>query len=203
MRAGVTMPVPDGVVLHHDTQLAPDVTVEPHVVFGPGVTVAGGATVRAFSHLEGASVAEGAEVGPYARLRPGAQIGEGAKIGNFVEVKNATFAQGAKANHLAYIGDAAIGAKANVGAGTITCNYDGANKHRTEVGEGAFIGTNTSLVAPVRVGAGAITAAGSVITEDVPDDALAVGRARQTTKADLGRRIRERNLAIKKAKTQV
>ena len=199
MRSGVSMTMPESVVLHHDTELAADCVVEPYTVFGPRVFVDRGARIRAFSHLEDARVGADCEVGPYARLRPGSVLERGAKIGNFVEVKKSRFGEGAKANHLAYVGDAQIGAGANIGAGTITCNYDGANKHSTEVGAGAFIGTNTSLVAPVSIGAGAITAAGSVITSDVPNDALALGRARQANKPGLGRRIRERNLAIKAA----
>jgi bifunctional UDP-N-acetylglucosamine pyrophosphorylase/glucosamine-1-phosphate N-acetyltransferase len=181
----------------HDTQIGRDVTIEPNVVFGPGVIVADGATVRAFSHLEGCVVERGAVVGPYARLRPGSTIGEGAKIGNFVETKKAEIAAGAKVNHLSYIGDAGVGPGANIGAGTITCNYDGVLKHRTEIGPGAFIGSNTSLVAPVTVGAEAMVAAGSVITEDVPDQALALARADQSNKPGLARRLRARLLALK------
>jgi len=182
MAAGVTLVAPETVFFSHDTRLAEDVTVEPNVVFGPGVTVGPDATIRAFSHLEGADIAAGAVVGPYARVRPDSRIGENARIGNFVEIKASVVAAGAKVNHLAYIGDSAVGAGANVGAGTITCNYDGVKKSRTEIGEGAFIGSNTALVAPVAVGRNALVAAGSVITEDVPDDALAVGRGRQVIK---------------------
>ncbi len=181
LAAGVTLIAPESVYFSHDTELGPDATVEPHVVFGPGVTIESGARVRAFSHLEGATVRGGAEVGPFARLRPGADIGAGAKVGNFVEIKNATLGAGAKAGHLSYLGDAVIGAKANIGAGTITCNYDGVAKHKTVIGPGAFIGSDTALVAPVTVGAGAYTGSGSVITSDVPDDALAVARGRQKT----------------------
>lgn len=197
MEGGATLPAPETVYFAHDTQVGRDVTIEPNVVFGPGVIVADGATVRAFSHLEGCVVERGAVVGPYARLRPGSLIGEGAKIGNFVETKKTEIASGAKINHLTYIGDASVGSGANIGAGTITCNYDGVLKHRTEIGEGAFIGSNTSLVAPVLIGAGAMIAAGSVITQDVPDQALALARADQNNKPGLARRLRERLLALK------
>jgi len=196
---GVTLTDPSTVSFSHDTKLGQDVIIEPNVVFGPGVTVESGATIRSFSHLEGCSVASEAIIGPYARLRPGADIGTGARIGNFVEVKNATFAAGAKANHLTYVGDASVGAKANIGAGTITCNYDGYLKHRTEIGEEAFIGSNTALVAPVNVGARATVAAGSVIVSDVGDDDLAVARGRQATKVGLAARLRTA-LAEEKAK---
>jgi bifunctional UDP-N-acetylglucosamine pyrophosphorylase / glucosamine-1-phosphate N-acetyltransferase len=180
--AGVTLVAPETVFFSHDTKLGSDVTIEPNVVFGPGVTVADNVTIRAFSHLEGAAIASGAIVGPFARLRPGARIGAGAHIGNFVEIKAADVGEGAKINHLAYVGDARVGAKTNVGAGTITCNYDGVNKHLTDIGKSAFIGSNASLVAPVKIGDGAYIASGSVITEDVPADALAFGRARQVNK---------------------
>ncbi len=179
LEAGVTLIAPETVFFAHDTELAADVTVEPHVVFGPGVRAEAGAVIRAFSHLEGAHIGAGAQVGPYARLRPGADIGEAARIGNFVEVKNTRLEAGAKASHLTYLGDAEVGAGANIGAGTITCNYDGFAKHRTVIGPGAFIGSDTALVAPVTVGAGAITGAGSVIIGDVPDDALAIARGEQ------------------------
>jgi len=179
---GVTMPAPDTVMFAFDTQLEPGVTVEPYVVFAPGVRVRGGAVIRAFSHLEGADVEAGAIIGPYARLRPGAKIGAGAHVGNFVEIKQATLAEGAKVNHLSYIGDGSIGARTNVGAGTIFCNYDGFDKFYTHIGADAFIGSNTALVAPVRVGDGAMTGSGSVITHDVPDDALALGRGVQVDK---------------------
>ncbi|MBI5112914.1 MAG: bifunctional UDP-N-acetylglucosamine diphosphorylase/glucosamine-1-phosphate N-acetyltransferase GlmU [Rhodovulum sp.] len=180
--AGVCMAAPDTVHLAFDTRLGRDVTVEPYVVFGPGVTVAEGATIRAFSHLEGARVGPGAIVGPYARLRPGAVLERDVHVGNFVEVKASTVEAGAKANHLAYIGDARVGAGANVGAGTITCNYDGTAKHRTDIGAGAFIGSNSSLVAPVTIGDGAYVGSGSVITADVPPDGLAIARGRQVVK---------------------
>lgn len=192
MAGGATLIAPESVFLAHDTILGRDVTVEPHVVFGPGVRVEDGATIHAFSHLEGARVASGASIGPYARLRPGADIGEGARIGNFVEVKNTTFGAGAKANHLSYVGDAEIGAGANVGAGVITCNYDGFGKHRTIVGEGAFVGSNAALVAPVTIGAGAYVGSGSVVTKDVSADSLAVARGRQIEKAGWAASFRAR-----------
>ena len=168
MEAGVTLVAPETVFLSADTRLGRDVVVEPNVTFGPGVTVGEGARIRSFSHLEGAAVGAGALVGPFARLRPGAVLEEEVHVGNFVEVKAARLGAGAKANHLSYIGDSEVGARTNIGAGTITCNYDGVNKFRTIIGEGAFIGSNTALVAPVTVGAGAIVAAGSVVTRDVP-----------------------------------
>jgi bifunctional UDP-N-acetylglucosamine pyrophosphorylase/glucosamine-1-phosphate N-acetyltransferase len=186
MDHGATLIQPESVVFSHDTRLGRDVTVGPNVVFGPGVEVEDEVEIRAFCHLEGCVVKRGAIIGPFARLRPGAVIGARAHVGNFVELKAAVLGEGAKANHLSYLGDAEIGAGANVGAGTITCNYDGVNKHRTVIGEGAFIGSDTALVAPVRVGARAITAAGSVITEDVPDDALAIARGRQVNKQGRG-----------------
>lgn len=182
MRAGATLIAPDTVHFSADTNLGRDVIVEPNVVFGPGVDVADGVTIRAFSHLEGARIESGATVGPFARLRPGAKIEAGAHIGNFVEIKASTVGVGAKVNHLAYIGDATVGAKSNIGAGVITCNYDGFSKYRTEIGEGAFVGTNSSLVAPVKIGAGAYVGSGSVITDDVEAEALALGRGRQVQK---------------------
>ncbi len=201
MVSGVSMIAPETVFLSHDTEIGQDALIEPNVVFGPGVTVEGGAVIHAFSHLEGAHVAAGATVGPFARLRPGANLAEGAKVGNFCEVKKAEIGKGAKVNHLSYIGDAVIGANANIGAGTITCNYDGVNKHETRIGEGAFIGSNSALVAPVSVGAGAFVASGSVITEDVPADALALGRARQEIKPERAKAIRARNDAIKASRS--
>jgi bifunctional UDP-N-acetylglucosamine pyrophosphorylase/glucosamine-1-phosphate N-acetyltransferase len=194
---GVTLTAPDTVHFSHDTWIGRDAVVEPYVVFGPGVTVETGATIRAFSHLEGCHVSAGAVVGPYARLRPGAEIGNDARIGNFVEVKASEIGEGAKVNHLTYIGDASVGDGANIGAGTITCNYDGVFKHRTTIGARAFIGSDTMLVAPVTVGAGAMTATGSVITQDVPDGALAVGRARQETKPGFATRFFEKLRAQK------
>jgi len=187
----VAMPAPETVHLSWDTSLAPGVTVEPYVVFGPGVTVEAGAVIRAFSHLEGAVVRVGALIGPYARLRPGADIGEEAHIGNFVEVKKVTVGKGAKANHLSYLGDGSIGAGANIGAGTIFCNYDGFFKYDTHVGAGAFVGSNTALVAPISVGAGAYIGSGSVITKDVGADALALERGTQVEKAGWAARFRQ------------
>lgn len=192
MAAGVTLIDPDSVYLSADIRFGTDIVVEPSVVFGPGVTVGDEVEIRSFSHIEGASIEAGATVGPFARLRPGAVVGERAHVGNFVEMKKARLGPGAKANHLTYLGDAEVGEGANIGAGTITCNYDGYGKYRTEIGAGAFIGSNSALVAPVSVGAGAIVGAGSTITNDVPDDALAIGRGEQTTVADGGRRFRER-----------
>ena len=182
-----------------DTRLGRDCTIEPHVVFGPGVTIADGAVIHAFCHIEGATIAKGCSVGPFARLRPGTVLGENAKVGNFVEMKKATLGTGAKVNHLSYIGDAEIGADTNIGAGTITCNYDGFGKYGTVIGEGAFIGSNTALVAPVTVGAGAIVGAGSVITKDVEADSLAVERSDQKGIAGWAKRFRERMLAKKAA----
>ncbi len=184
LAGGATLVDPSSVHFSFDTQIGADAEIEPFVVFGPGVKVHSGATIRSFSHLEGCEVLAGAIIGPYARLRPGTEIREDAKIGNFVEVKNATFEAGAKANHLSYIGDARVGAKANIGAGTITCNYDGFNKSRTDIGAGAFIGSNSALVAPVTIGDGAIVGAGSTIAKDVSKDALALTRAPQKAYGD-------------------
>ncbi len=200
MRDGVTLIAPETVFFSYDTQLGRDVVVEPNVVFGPGVKVADNVTIRAFSHLEGANIGQGAEIGPYARLRPGAVIGAKAKIGNFVEIKKAELSEGAKVNHLSYIGDATIGAGANIGAGTITCNYDGFFKYRTEIGAGAFIGSNSALVAPVKIGAGAIVGAGSVVTKDVEADALCLVRPAQDGKPGWAARFRARMQARKAAK---
>ena len=200
MRDGVTLIAPETVFFAYDTQVGRDVVIEPNVVFGPGVTVADDVMIRAFSHLEGASVGKGAEVGPYARLRPGADIGAQAKIGNFVEIKKAEISEGAKVNHLSYIGDASIGAGANIGAGTITCNYDGFFKYRTEIGAGAFIGSNSALVAPVKIGAGAIVGAGSVVTKDVEADALCLVRPAQEGKSGWAARFRTGMQARKAAK---
>jgi len=191
LEAGVSMIAPETVFLCADTKFGKDVTIEPNVVFGPGVTVEDGATIRSFSHLEGAHVGKGARVGPFARLRPGTDLGKGVHIGNFVEVKEAKIEAGAKANHLAYIGDARVGADANIGAGTITCNYDGVAKYRTDIGKGAFIGSNSALVAPVRIGDGAYIGTGSVITKDVPAGALALARAKQTVKEGWAKRLRQ------------
>jgi bifunctional UDP-N-acetylglucosamine pyrophosphorylase/glucosamine-1-phosphate N-acetyltransferase len=193
------MVAPDTVYLCADTSLGRDVTIEPYVVFGPGVTVEAGAVIRSFSHLEGAHVGPGARVGPYSRLRPGARLDADVHVGNFVEVKEARLEAGAKANHLAYIGDARVGEGANIGAGTITCNYDGVTKHLTDIGKGAFIGSNSALVAPVKIGEGAYVASGSVITRDVPPDSLAFGRARQAKKEGFATRLRALLRAGKKA----
>ncbi|WP_422376472.1 bifunctional UDP-N-acetylglucosamine diphosphorylase/glucosamine-1-phosphate N-acetyltransferase GlmU [Roseibium sp.] len=198
---GCTLLAPSTVYFSHDTKLSVDVTVEQNVVFGPGVQVAKGARIRAFSHLEGAQVGEGSVVGPYARLRPGTVLGTDTKVGNFVEVKNATFGAGAKANHLSYIGDASVGSKSNIGAGTITCNYDGYLKYRTEIGAGSFVGSNSTLVAPVKLGNASFVAAGSVITEDVLKDSMAFGRARQTVKEGKAKQLRARLQAAKDAKS--
>ena len=192
LEEGATLIDPESVWFAYDTKLGRDVTVEPHVVFGPGVQVADGATIHAFSHIEGAAIGAKASIGPFARIRPGTRLAERTKVGNFVELKNADVAEGAKVNHLSYVGDASVGAKANIGAGTITCNYDGFGKYRTEIGAGAFIGSNTALVAPVKVGDGAIVGAGSVITRDVEADSLAVERSEQKGVAGWARRFRER-----------
>ncbi|MBM1172284.1 bifunctional UDP-N-acetylglucosamine diphosphorylase/glucosamine-1-phosphate N-acetyltransferase GlmU [Microvirga arabica] len=198
MASGVTLIAPETVFFSHDTRLGQDVVVEPHVVFGPGVVVEEGAIIHSFSHLEGARIASGAGVGPFARLRPGAMIGPKAKVGNFVEIKNTDLGAGAKVSHLTYLGDASVGAEANIGAGTITCNYDGFGKYRTEIGEGAFIGSNSSLVAPIAIGRGAFVGSGSVITDNVPDDALGLGRGRQTIKEGWAIGFREKAQAAKK-----
>lgn len=201
LETGVTLMAPETVYLARDTVIGRDAVIEPNVVFGPGVTVESGAHIRAFSHLEGCHVAQRAVVGPYARLRPGAEISEDVRIGNFVEIKNARIAEGAKVNHLSYIGDATIGAKSNIGAGTITCNYDGVMKHETHIGARASIGSNTLLIAPVTIGDGAMTGAGSVITSDVEPDALALSRAPQVEKPGMARKLFEM-LKAKKAKQQ-
>jgi bifunctional UDP-N-acetylglucosamine pyrophosphorylase/glucosamine-1-phosphate N-acetyltransferase len=200
MLNGATLTAPDTVFFSADTRIGQDVVIGPHVVFGPGVTVADGAEIHAFSHLEGAHVGAGARIGPYARLRPGAEIGADAHIGNFVEVKKAVIGKGAKANHLSYIGDARVGAGSNIGAGTITCNYDGYEKHLTDIGANVFVGSNTALVAPVTVGDGANIAAGSVVTRNVPADALAIGRADMELREGGAVRYREMKAARKAAK---
>ncbi|WP_224823372.1 bifunctional UDP-N-acetylglucosamine diphosphorylase/glucosamine-1-phosphate N-acetyltransferase GlmU [Cognatishimia sp. MH4019] len=197
MEDGVALQAPETVQFSADTVLGRDSVIEPNVVFAPGVTVETGARIRAFSHLEGCHVARGAVVGPYARLRPGTELSEDVKIGNFVELKNATLAEGAKVNHLSYIGDAQIGASSNIGAGTITCNYDGVLKHQTEIGARVFVGSNTMLVAPVKLGDDAMTASGSVITRDVPATDLAVARARQENKSGFAVKLFEKLKAIK------
>jgi bifunctional UDP-N-acetylglucosamine pyrophosphorylase / glucosamine-1-phosphate N-acetyltransferase len=198
MAEGATLIAPETVWFAHDTVIGRDVVIEPNVFFGPGVTIEDGVVIHGFSHIEGAHVARGAEVGPYARLRPGAELGPKSKVGNFVEVKKARLGEGAKANHLTYLGDAEIGAGANVGAGTITCNYDGFLKYSTQIGPGAFIGSNSALVAPVSIGEGAIVAAGSVITRDVEAGALALGRGAQSVKPGWAARFRAM-MAAKKA----
>jgi bifunctional UDP-N-acetylglucosamine pyrophosphorylase/glucosamine-1-phosphate N-acetyltransferase len=200
MAEGATLIAPETVWFAFDTKLGRDVTIEPNVFFGPGVTVGDRVNIRAFSHIEGATIAAGAEIGPYARLRPGAEIGEKAKVGNFVEVKKSRLGPGAKANHLSYIGDADVGAGANIGAGTITCNYDGFFKYPTVIGEKAFIGSNSALVAPVKIGAGAIVGAGSVVTRDVEADALALTRAEQSARPGWAARFRAAMTAKKQAR---
>ena len=197
--AGVTLIAPETVYLCADTKFGRDVVVEPFVVFGEKVTIEDGAVIHSFSHIAGAHIGKGVSVGPFARLRPGTRLGEGAHIGNFVEVKETVVEAGAKANHLTYLGDASVGVNANIGAGTITCNYDGAAKHRTEIGRDAFIGSNSALVAPVKIGEGAYVGSGSVITHDVPEGALALGRSRQIIKKDGAKRLRElKSLRAKK-----
>ncbi len=198
MLEGATLIAPETVFFSYDTQVGQDAVIEPNVWFGPGVTVDAGATVHAFSHIEGATVGPNAEVGPFARLRPGADLRRKAKVGNFCEVKKAVVEEGAKVNHLTYIGDARVGAGANIGAGTITCNYDGYSKFFTDIGAGAFIGSNSALVAPVSIGDGAYVASGSVITENVPDDALAFGRSRQKTLPGKAKELRERRASAGK-----
>ncbi|MEL7112357.1 MAG: bifunctional UDP-N-acetylglucosamine diphosphorylase/glucosamine-1-phosphate N-acetyltransferase GlmU [Pseudomonadota bacterium] len=200
LMAGVTMTAPETVFFSHDTQIENDVVLEPGVVFAPGVSVKTGARIRAFSHLEGAIVAENCEIGPYVRLRPGATLEQGVKVGNFVEIKNTRLGEGAKANHLAYLGDGDVGAGANIGAGTIFCNYDGFLKYKTKIGKNAFVGSNSSLVAPVTIGDGAYIGSGSVITKDVESDSLAVARGKQFGKSGWATRFRDRMAEIKAAK---
>lgn len=200
MKDGVSLKHPETVFFSYDTVLENDVTVGANVVFGPGVVVRRGATIHAFSHLEGADVGEGAHIGPFARLRPGTKLAERTKIGNFVETKKAVVGKGSKINHLSYVGDAEIGEDVNVGAGTITCNYDGYNKHKTIIGDGAFIGSNSSLVAPVTIGTGAFLGSGGVVTQDVPDDALALARSKQENKAGWGERFRSAQEKLKAKK---
>ncbi|MCP5087536.1 MAG: bifunctional UDP-N-acetylglucosamine diphosphorylase/glucosamine-1-phosphate N-acetyltransferase GlmU [Rhodobacteraceae bacterium] len=202
MENGTTLTAPDTVYFSFDTIIGRDVIVEPNVVFGPDVTVESGAIIRAFSHLEGCHVSQHAIIGPYARLRPGAEIGDGARVGNFVEVKAALVGEGAKINHLSYVGDAEVGDAANIGAGTIICNYDGVFKHKTVIGKRAFIGSNTALVAPVRVGDDAMTGSGSVITSDVPDEAMAISRAKQANKPGLALRLMNKLRAAKAARSK-
>ena len=197
----MTLAAPETVFLSYDTVIGRDAEIEQNVVFGPEVTVESGARIRAFCHLEGCHVSQGAVVGPYARLRPGAELGENVHVGNFVEIKSATLAEGAKANHLTYIGDASVGKNTNIGAGTITCNYDGVFKHRTEIGANVFIGSDTMLVAPVHIGDNAMTATGAVITRDVDPGALAIARAKQDNKP--GRAVKLMDLLkARKARTK-
>jgi bifunctional UDP-N-acetylglucosamine pyrophosphorylase/glucosamine-1-phosphate N-acetyltransferase len=200
MLAGVTLVDPGSVWFSYDTVIGADTVVHPSVHFGPGTRIGSGVTIKGFCHFEGALVADGAIVGPFARLRPGAVIGADAHVGNFVEIKNAAVEAGAKVNHLSYIGDARVGAKANVGAGTITCNYDGFEKFHTDIGAGAFIGSNSALVAPVKIGDGALVAAGSVVTQDVAADALVVARGRPATSPGWAKKFRDRRSAEKAAK---
>ena len=183
-----------------DTHIGRDATIGPHVIFGPGVTVESGAEIKGFCHLEGCHISRGASVGPFARLRPGTELAEDVHVGNFVEIKNSILDEGVKVGHLTYLGDAHIGEFSNIGAGTVTCNYDGVSKHRTEIGKRVFIGSNTMLIAPVTIGDNALTASGSVITEDVPPEALAIGRARQVNKLGLATKFIDRLKAIKAAK---
>ena len=197
MREGVALRDPESVFFSWDTEIAQDVTIEPYVVFGPGVKIESGAVIRAHSHLEGCHVGPDCSVGPFARLRPGAKMEKGSKVGNFVEMKKATLGEGAKASHLTYLGDATVGPNANIGAGTITCNYDGYFKYHTEIGEDAFIGSNSALVAPVKIGKGAIVAAGSVVTKNVADDALVLVRAEQKEKTGWAKRFKDAMLAKK------
>ena len=200
MKAGVTLVDPATVYFSFDTQIDADTVVEPNVWFGPNVTVGRGSHIKAFSHIEGTFIGNGVSVGPFARLRPGANIGDGARVGNFVEIKNADIEQGAKVNHLSYVGDARVGPGANIGAGTITCNYDGFMKSHTDIGEGAFIGSNSALVAPVKIGDGAVVGAGSTITDDVPSDALALARAQQKNFDGAAAKLREKKRALKEKK---
>jgi bifunctional UDP-N-acetylglucosamine pyrophosphorylase/glucosamine-1-phosphate N-acetyltransferase len=200
MEAGVTLIAPETVYLAADTKFGRDVTIEPFVVIGPGVTIGDGAVIHSFSHIVEATIGKKVSIGPYARLRPGTSLGDGSRIGNFVETKAAILEEGVKVNHLSYVGDAHVGANSNLGAGTITCNYDGFLKHKTLIGKGAFIGTNSSLVAPVKIGAGAYIGSGSVITKDVPDDAMAVERSPQVTREGGAARYRQIKMKAKAAK---
>ena len=203
MLGGATLVAPDTVYFSADTKIGMDVVIEPNVFFGPGVSIGDNVHILANSHIEGASISSGARIGPFARLRPGAEIGEDAHIGNFVEVKKAVIGRGAKANHLSYIGDAKVGAGSNIGAGTITCNYDGFEKHLTDIGSQVFVGSNTALVAPVKIGDGANIAAGSVITRDVPADSLAITRAELQVKDGWATRYRKMKESRKAAKAKV
>ena len=198
---GVTMTAPETVFLSYDTIIENDVTIEPNVVFGPGVTIESDARIRAHSHLEGCHISRGATIGPFARLRPGAEIAEDVHIGNFVEIKAAQIDEGAKINHLSYVGDARVGSNSNIGAGTITCNYDGVSKNQTDIGQNVFIGSNTMLVAPVTVGDNAVTASGTVLTQDVPADALAISRVGQVNKTGIGRKLMD-SLRLRKSRRE-
>ncbi|MDH5488758.1 MAG: bifunctional UDP-N-acetylglucosamine diphosphorylase/glucosamine-1-phosphate N-acetyltransferase GlmU [Rhodospirillaceae bacterium] len=202
MKGGVTLVDPATVYFSFDTQIDPDTIVEPNVFFGPSVTIGKNAHIKAFSHIEGTFIGNGASVGPFARLRPGTNVGDGARVGNFVEIKNADIEQGAKVNHLSYVGDARVGSGANIGAGTITCNYDGFMKSHTDIGEGAFIGSNSALVAPVKIGDGAVVGAGSTITDDVPADALALARGQQKNIDGAAAKLREKKRALKEKNKQ-
>lgn len=201
MLSGVSMRAPQTVFLSHDTVIGAETSLEPNQVFGPGVSIGEGVKIRAYCHFEQCSVGDNCDIGPYARLRPGAEISNKAKVGNFVEIKKAEIGEGAKVNHLSYIGDAIVGAGANIGAGTITCNYDGVNKHLTEIGAGAFIGSNSALVAPVKIGNNAYVGSGSVVTKNAPADSLVVSRARQVTMEERAKVLRKRALAVKKSNT--
>jgi bifunctional UDP-N-acetylglucosamine pyrophosphorylase/glucosamine-1-phosphate N-acetyltransferase len=203
LSAGVTMVAPETVFLSADTVLGPDVSIEPYVVFGPGVTVEEGAVIHSFSHIQDAHIAKGASVGPFARLRGGTKVGPHVRIGNFVETKAAAIEEGVKIGHLAYIGDARVGENTNIGAGTITCNYDGVDKHHTDIGKNAFIGSNSALVAPVSIADRAYVGSGSVITDDVPADALALGRGRQVVKPGYAAQLRKRQAAAKQKRATV
>lgn len=202
MFSGVTLIAPETVFFAHDTLIEADVLIEPNVFFGPKVTVESGAVIHAFSHIEGAHIGANASVGPFARLRPGAKLGERSKVGNFCEVKNSDIGSGAKVNHLSYIGDATVGAETNIGAGVITCNYDGYNKFKTAIGSNAFVGSNSALIAPLTIGDGVYVASGSVITDEVPENALALGRARQVNKEGRAEILREKYKAIKASKSK-
>lgn len=201
MEAGVTLVAPETVFLSSDTTFGRDVVIEPFVVIGPGVSIADGAVIHSFSHVTQSSIGKKVSIGPYARIRPGTSLGDGVRIGNFVETKAAVLESGVKVNHLSYVGDAHVGTNANIGAGTIMCNYDGFDKHRTEVGAGAFVGSNSSLVAPVKIGAGSYIGSGSVITREVPEDALVVERSEQVTRPGWAKRYRERKAEARKTKT--
>ena len=190
MKNGVTLKHPESVYFSYDTEIEADVTIDANVIFGPGVRIKSGSVINGFCHIEGADIGQNAQIGPFARLRPGTDLAESTKVGNFVETKKAVVGKGSKINHLSYVGDANLGENVNVGAGTITCNYDGFNKHKTTIQDGAFIGSNSALVAPVTIGAGAFLGSGGVVTDDVPDDALALARSKQVNKLGWGSRFR-------------